>query len=133
MKKIMDIQFTDLSEVPLPPDEIRIRDLQVEPYPDGKRLRLTLELTPFQQSPSGEVFITDLLGNLIATASIIEAIDPSMQLTLHVRSPETQGPFTARVEIFYSESIDEITEGDQIVSMPQKKIVDEKEIQFEMN
>jgi hypothetical protein len=129
----MDIQFTDLSEVPLPPAEVRIRDLQVEPYPDGKRLRLSLELTPFQKSPSGEVYVSDLLGNLVATASIIEAIDPKMELTLHLRSSQAQGPFNVRVEIFYSESIEEITEGDQIVSMPQKKIVDEKEIQFELN
>jgi hypothetical protein len=128
----MDIQFTDLSEVPLPPDEVRIRDLGVEPYPDGKRLRVSLELTPFQKPPSGEVFITDLLDNQVATASIIEAIDAKMQLTLHLRTPPTQGAFTARAVIFYSESIDEVTEGDQIVSMPQKKIVDEKEIQFEM-
>ena len=129
----MDIHFTDLSEVPLPPDEVRIRDLQVEPYPDGKRLRLSLELTPFQKPPSGEVFITDLLGNRVATASIIEAIDAKMQLTLHLRVPDAQGAFIARAIIFYSADIDEITEDDQIVAMPEKKIVDEMEVQFEID
>jgi hypothetical protein len=129
----MDIHFTDLSEVPLPPDEVRIRDLQVEPYPDGKRLRLSLELTPFQKPPSGEVFITDLLGNQVATASIIEAIDAKMQLTLHLRVPDAQGTFITRAIIFYSADIDEITEDDQIVAMPEKKIVDEMEVQFEID
>jgi hypothetical protein len=129
----MDIQFTDLSEVPLPPDEVRIRNLEVEPYPDGKRVRVSLELTPFQKPPSGEVFITDLLENEVATASIIEAVDAKMQLTLHLRTPDAQGTFTVRVLLFYSESIDEVTEDDQIVSMPQKQIVDEKETQFEMS
>lgn len=131
--RMMDIHFTDLSEVPLPPEEVRIRDLQVEPYPDGKRLRLSLALTPFQKPPSGEVFITDMLGSQVATASIIEAMDAEMQLTLHLRTPATAGAFTARVLIFYSADIDEVTEDDQIVAMPEKKIVDEKEIQFEMS
>lgn len=128
----MDIHFTDLSEVPVPPNEVRIRDLTVEPYPDGKRLHLSLELTPFQKPPSGEIFVTDLLENLVATASIIEAIDPKMQLTLHLRTAAPQGLFTVRVIIFYSADIDEVTEGDQIVAMPEKKIVDEIEIQFEI-
>jgi len=55
-----------------------------------------------------------------------------MQLTLHLRIPEPQGELTARVIIFYSEDIDEVTEGDQIVALPAKKIVDEKEIRFEI-
>jgi hypothetical protein len=128
----MDIQFTDLSEVPLPPDEVRIRDLSVKPYPDGKRLRLFLELTPFQKPPSGEIFITDTLGNQVASVSIIEAIDARMELTLHLKTPDPQGAFSAHVIIFYSAGIDEVTEGDQIVAMPEKKIVDEMELQFEI-
>jgi hypothetical protein len=128
----MDIQFTDLSEVPLPPAEVRIRSLEVEPYPDGKRLRLTLELTPFQRPPSGEIFVSDLLGNQVAMASIIEAVDAKMQLTLHLRVADPQGEHTARLIIFYSEDIDTVTKGDQIVAMPARKIVDEKQITFEL-
>ncbi|HBX70831.1 MAG TPA: hypothetical protein DEH25_15995 [Chloroflexi bacterium] len=126
----MDIQFTDLSEIPVPPDEVRIRDLGVTPYSDGVRLRLSLELTPFLKPPSGEIFITDLLGNPVAAVNFIEAIDAKMQYTLHLRSADPHGEFTARVIIFYSASIDEITEGDQIIAMPEKKIVHEKVITF---
>ena len=128
----MDINFTDLSEVPLPPKEVRIREIDVEPYPDGKRLRLTLELTPFLKPPSSEILITDLLGNLVATANIIEAIDPNMQLTMHLRTPDLQGEFTARVIIFYSESLEDITEDNQIVAPPGRQIVDEMEVGFKI-
>ena len=128
----MDIQFTDLSEVPLPPSDVRIRNLSMDPYPDGKRLRLNLELTPFQKPPSGEILITDLLGNPVASASLIEVIDAQMQLTLHLRTSEPQGQFTAHVIIFYSGDIDDLTEGDQIVAMPEKLIVDEFELNFEI-
>ena len=126
----MDIHFTDLSEVPLPPKEVRIRDFMVEPYPDGKRLRLTLDLTPFQRPPNCEIFVTDLLGNQIATANIIGIIDPKMQLTMHLRIRDPEDSFTARALIFYTESLEEITEGDQITGPPARQIVDEKDITF---
>ena len=128
----MDINFTDLSEVPLPPDEVRIRDFRVDPYPDGKRVRVYLELTPFQKHPSGELFITDLMGDQVATANIIETIDPKMELTMHLRIPDPQGEFTARVAIFYTDSLEDITEGDQIIAAPERRVVDEMEIQFEI-
>ena len=128
----MDINFTDLSEVPLPPNEVRLRDFRVEPYPDGKRVRVYLELTPFQKRPSGELIITDLLGRQVATANIIETIDPKMELTMHLRGPDPQREFTARVLIFYTDSLEDITEGDQIVAAPERRVVDEMEIQFEI-
>lgn len=126
----MDINFTDLSEVPLPPNEVRLLDFRVEPYPDGKRVRVYLELTPFQKRPSGELFITDLLGNQVATANIIETIDPKMELTMHLRIPNPQGEFTARVLIFYTDNLEDITEDDQIVAAPEREVVDEKEVSF---
>jgi hypothetical protein len=128
----MDIHFTDLSEVPLPPKEVRIRDFEIEPYPDGKRVRLTLELTPFLKPPSSEIFITDLLGNLVSTANIIEIIDPKIQLTMHLRMPEPGGAFAARALIFYTQALEDVTEDDQIIAPPARQIVDEMEVQFEI-
>ena len=128
----MDINFSDLSEVPLPPGEVHVRDFGVEPYPDGKRLRLTLELTPFLKPPSSEIFITDPLGNQVATANIIEIIEPKITLTMHLRAADLQGPFTARVLLFYTESLDDITEGDQIIASPARQVVDQQEITFDI-
>ena len=128
----MDINFSDLSEVPLPPKEVRIREFGVEPYPDGRRLRITLALTPFLKPPSSEIFVADLLGNQVATANIIEIIEPQIALTMHLRTPDLQGQFVARVLLFYTESIEDIIEGDQIIALPARQIVDEKETQFTM-
>ena len=128
----MDINFTDLSEVPLPPGEVRIREFRMEPYPDGKRVRVYLELTPFQKRPSGELFVTDSSGSQVATANVIETIDSKMELTMHLRIPDPQGEFTARAIIFYTNSLEDITEDDQIVAAPEREIVDEKEFQFEI-
>jgi hypothetical protein len=126
----MDIHFTDLSEVPLPPNEVRIQDFRLEPYPDGKRVRVYLELTPFQKRPSGELFIKDLLGNQVASANIIETIDPKMELTMHLRIPNPKGAYQAQVIIFYSDTLEDITEDDQIIKTPGRHIVDEKEKSF---
>jgi hypothetical protein len=126
----MDINFSDLSEVPVPPREVRIRQFDVEPYPDGRRLRLNLDLTPFLKSPSSEITVTDVLGNQLAVANLIEIIDPKVQLTMHLRTPDPQGPFTAHALVFYTENLEEITDGDQITGPPTRQIVDEKETTF---
>ena len=42
----MDIFFQDPTDIPLPPEEVRIRELTAEPWPDGRRVRVYVELTP---------------------------------------------------------------------------------------
>ena len=126
----MDINFTDLSEVPLSPKDVRIREFDVEPYPDGQRLRLNLDLTPFLKPPSSEITVTDVMGNQVAVANLIEIIDPKVQLTMHMRAPDPKGPFTAYALVFYTESLEDVTDGDQITGPPARQIVDEKETTF---
>ena len=43
----------------LPPNQTRLLDLRAEPYPDGRRMRVALELTPFEQRPYIELTLTD--------------------------------------------------------------------------
>jgi len=103
----LEIFFTDPDEIPLPPQEVRIRDLKVVPYPDGRRVRLRIELTPFQKYPSGEILITDGLGNPIASASFVEAITPKLEMTLHLRSLDPDGQYNIDVTLFYSQEIED--------------------------
>ena len=106
----MDIFLQDPSDIPLPPDEVRIRELRAEPFPDQRRVRITLEITPFQQRPNCEIQVTDLNGNAVASLSIIESIDPKMDFTVHLKTEKPDGKFIASVEIYYYE--DEQTKGD---------------------
>ena len=55
-----------------------------------------------------------------------------MQLTMHLRIQELQGTFTARALIFYTESLEDITEGDQITGLPARQIVDQKDVTFQI-
>ena len=97
----MDIFFQDPTDIPLPPEEVRIRELTAEPWPDGRRVRVYVELTPFQTRPNGEINITNEEEEEVASVSFIETIDPKMQFTLHLRTPETQGDYSVNAIIFY--------------------------------
>jgi len=128
----MDIFFADPDDVPLPPEEVQIREFKADPWPDGRRVKIYLEVTPFQKRPSGEIVITDQVGQSVASANIIETIDPKMEINLHLRGSEPEGTFTAAVVIFYLQDIDEDQAEDEPIPPPQRMIVDEAQTTFEI-
>ena len=84
----------------LPPAETRILALDVHPYPDGERVRVDLKLTPFETRPYIEVTVTDVSGDEVATASIVEPMTWQLEFTLHLRGA-TRSPFTVEARLFY--------------------------------
>jgi hypothetical protein len=125
----MDIFFAESDEIPLPPDEVRIRKFTAEPWPDGRRIKVYLEITPFQKRPSGEVLITGVDGTPVATANIVETIDPKMEINMHLRSSETVGVYNVSVVLFYLPDIPEEDEGE---IRPERMIVDQAKTTFEI-
>lgn len=101
----MDIFFQNPDEVPLPPEEVRIRSLKADLYPDGRRLRITVETDPSQKPPSLEVTLNDASGDEIAQASIIENLGHTIEFTLHIRKPEALFPLTVTALLFFSAPI----------------------------
>jgi hypothetical protein len=97
----MDIFFADPSEVPLPPAEVRIRALNVEPWPDGKRLRVILEVDPFQKRPNVDLTLFDNQGRELSSAFIIESMTRKMELVMHLRSPAS-GSCTLHAVLYFS-------------------------------
>ena len=98
----MDIFFQDPSAIPLPPNEVRIKQLRAELWPDNRRVRITLEVTPFQRRPNGEVSITNPQGEEVASASIIESIVPRLEFTMHLRGENPAGEYRVSATIFYA-------------------------------
>jgi hypothetical protein len=131
----MDIFFQDPSEIPLPPDEIRIRRLQAEAWPDGRRIRVFLEVDPFQKPPNAYVFILDPNGEEVAQASIIESITRKMEFTLHLRRPADSGDYLLKAVLYYTEPIpDPQNEAEQAaLKMPTSNEVDRKEFSFNIS
>jgi len=131
----MDIFFQDPTEVPLPPAEVRIRTLRAEPWPDGQRVRVYLEVDPFQRRPNAEVHITNPQAAEVASADIIETMNRKMEFTMHLRGEKLTGQYTTHVTLFYSEPEENEgeTEGGE-KEFPQQVItvVDEAEAHFDI-
>lgn len=99
----MNLHFVDSHEVPLPPEEVRIRSVKAEPLADGKRIAFDLVITPFQESPDISILIQDDQLEEVASADVIGVRDPRMQLTMHVRGRAPVGSLKATVELSYQE------------------------------
>jgi hypothetical protein len=125
----MDLVFHDPTDLPLPPNEVRIRDLHAETHPDGHRVRVYLELTPFIKRPNGELHLLNSLGEELASASIIEAFTPKMELTLHMHNGLLNAPFHLIATIYYQP--EEGVEGDTSPGQLVRQVVDEQRISFD--
>ena len=100
----MEFFTNDLNILRLLPADTRLLDLRAEPELKGKRLRVALELTPFQQRPSIELSLTDSTGYAVATTSIIEPASWKMELILHIRKTNaTSEKYTLAARLSYPE------------------------------
>jgi hypothetical protein len=87
----------------LPPEEVRFTELRVEPWPDGRRVRVHLTLTPFQQNPNLDVILSDASGEEAGRVDIIETAEYRIVFTMHIRSAQASGPFSLKANISYPE------------------------------
>lgn len=126
----MDIFFQDPTAIPLPPNEVRIKELLAEPWPDNRRVRITLEVTPFQKRPNGQVTITNPLGDEVASVSIIESITPRMEITMHLRGETPAGEYRVSAAIFY---VNELGDQDAPHEERESVVVDQAEITFQIS
>jgi len=82
------------------PEETRITSLRAEQYPDGRRVRINLEITPFQKRPHIEITLFNGEGNEVASASIVEPMTWKLEFTMHLRG-ELRNPYTVQAKLFY--------------------------------
>ena len=98
----MDFFFVDPDVKRLPPAETRLTGLRAEPYPEGRRIRVGLDLTPFQQRPMIEITLTDSFGAPSGGTSIVEPVGWKLELTLHIRKmTNTTGTYTLTAVLAY--------------------------------
>jgi hypothetical protein len=97
----MDMFFADPNDPPLPPEEVRLRELRAEPWAEGRRVKVMLELTPFQKRPSAEVLLTDPNGVEAARTSILETFSRKMAFNLHLRPDAPAGEYTLAITVYY--------------------------------
>ncbi len=98
----MDFFFPEDNLTRMTPEETHITALSAEPYPDGYRLHVNIEITPFQKRPHVEVMLSDAAGDEIASTSLIEPMSWKLEFTMHIRG-ELNNPYTLEAKLFYPE------------------------------
>ena len=88
----------------LPPDEVRIERVRAVPYPDRRRVRVEVDLTPFRERPNLEIAIRNAAGDIVATASAVAVMTFHLAFTLHLRGGGEAGPgYEAVVLLYYDD------------------------------
>lgn len=96
----MDFFFPEDNLNRMTPEETRIKTLSAEPYPDGYRLHVNIEITPFQKRPHVEVLLSDADGKEIGSTTLIEPMSWKIEFTMHIRG-ELNNPYTVEAKLFY--------------------------------
>src|SRR5690242_6598022 len=96
--------FDDPDLQRMPPSQVRILDLHAEPWPDGRRVRDHLELTPFEEKPNVDLDITNAAGQPVASASIVETLIPKLVITMHLRGTDPTGSYALHATVFYPDA-----------------------------
>ena len=131
----MDPFFKEPDANAQPPENIRFTNFVVEPYKDGQRVKLHIEITPFQENPNIEIEIFGQDEKLVSSMSLVEIIENKFDLTLHLRDAILDTDFQIIALIFYTDlSHYEVKEDGEPANKgkPENKIVDKIEKQFKI-
>ena len=96
----MDFFFPEDNLNRMTPEETHITALSAEPYPDGYRLRVNIQITPFQKRPYIKVVLKDSDGAEVASSSIVEPMSWKLEFTMHIRD-ELKNPYTVEAQLYY--------------------------------
>ena len=98
----MDFFFPDDLTPRAAPAETRITDLRAEPWPDRGRVRVNLEITPFQARPHVDVILLNSDGEEVAATSLVEPMTWKLEFTLHVRGKtDPAGDYRLEARLYY--------------------------------
>lgn len=101
----MDSNFFLLNHDHLVPrDQVRITRLEAVPYPDGRRIKVQLDVTPFRERPNFEIGIRDESGALVAGTSVVASMHFKMEFVLHLRGVHTPGgDYQLHILLYYDD------------------------------
>ncbi len=84
-----------------PPEETKILSLAAEPYADGRRVRVNIEMSPFEKRPHLEFILTDSEDKQVSSASFVEPMAWKLEFTMHLRTQPAEGPLDLTAELYY--------------------------------
>lgn len=106
--------FDDPLEEPRSRNDVRFNQLGLYIFEDRKRIAVGFDITPFRQRPSINVSITDKSGAEEASLSIIEVLQSNFNLTMHLRTQDTENPYHIQAQLYYRSDRGELEIVDEI-------------------
>lgn len=93
----------NIREDALPPEEVKILGIKAEVYADRKRIKVSLEVTPFKTPPDVELLIMDSAENIISEVDIVNNVDYKLSLVMHLRTDYISDKYQLISRISYAE------------------------------
>ena len=125
----MNIFLDDPHVARLPPEEVRLREVIITPQADGKRVKIYLELTPFQKRPNISVSIFTASGGEAAQSTILETMLPKLEFTVHIRESQAGSEYKAEIKVYY-QGLPTPTNDETEVQLPTPLMVDNRTMSF---
>ena len=99
----MQIQFfDDPLETPKSREDVRLNDLGLYVYADGRRVAVGFNLTPFLEKPCIEVRVVNERGEPAGWLNVIETIETNFSLTMHLRDKEPTQRYEVTAVVYYA-------------------------------
>lgn len=127
----MNIFLQDPNEIRLPPAQVRLVKVQVKAQPNGKQVKIHLELTPFMKRPNIEVAITSGTGQEVGHTSILETMLHKLEFTMHLRQVDPGSKLTMETKVYY-QKLPEPSDTPMEVPLPDPLIVDHNTTTFSL-
>ena len=110
----MEIQFFDnRDDAPKNREDVRILRARTEMAPEGRRVAIDIELTPFIERPTIEIRLVNERGEPAGLTNIIESLDRILRLVMHLRDKSPAERYQAQITIYYAH-IDEDMKRQQV-------------------
>ncbi|HSB67153.1 MAG TPA: hypothetical protein VLD65_11270 [Anaerolineales bacterium] len=126
-----DFFLYDPNEIRLPPEDVRLTQVEVKPLPNGRQVKIHLELTPFMKRPNLEVSITSQAGNEVGHTSILETMHHQLEFTMHLRQVEPGDELSMETTIYY-QKLPEPSETPMDMALPDPMVVDRNRTIFKL-
>lgn len=96
--------FDDPLETPKPREDVRLKQLGLFVYPDGRRIAVGFDITPFLERPSIEVRVVNANGEVAGSLNVIQTLESNFNLTMHLRDKEPTEIYEITAVLYYTPS-----------------------------
>ena len=84
-------------------EDVRIEQLGLYVYEDGRRVAIGFNLTPFAERPSIDVTATNSEGQAAGSMTVVEALSPNFNLTMHLRDSNPTDVYSIEAVVYYKD------------------------------